>query len=254
MSPVDRRVEYRPNGHDSAVVRAHVHLAADAAVRARRPCPPGRGARSCSAGVVERPGRTRIHAGAAAHAGAPEQVRTVRHDARAGAARADVPDPLPLHVGADAHAAVAVDAARHVHGDVGVRSVLELDVDRAALFAVESRGLQRAFELEVLGSGRRRRAPPGEQLEQRSAIGLELRRAGLDNHPVLDRRRARGNETAVSLDLHQARPAHPCRPQPIVVTERGHVLAEPPNRRENGRARLACAWPAIDHRVDHDVH
>ena len=113
------------DGRDLAGARADVHLAAGAAIRADGLRPVGRDATREHGDVLQRAGRAGVDARAATDAAAVEQ-RLAAHgqDACLVAAVPRLPDELPLHLLADAHATVARYALRHVDGDVGMRRIL----------------------------------------------------------------------------------------------------------------------------------
>ena len=79
-----------------------------------------------AAAVFERARRTGIDTRAAADARALAQAGAVRHDRASPPALAHMPHALALDLVADADAAVAIDAARHIDGQIRMR------VDRSA--------------------------------------------------------------------------------------------------------------------------
>ncbi|MNR19530.1 hypothetical protein D3C85_1363260 [compost metagenome] len=117
------RVLRRAHRHHAAIGAGGVHLAADAAVAAggARPL-----LRSRYRLVEQRAAGAAVDAGAAADAAIGQHAVAVRGgDAGLFAAPPRRPHELALHLVADAHATLAVDAAIHVDADVGVAVVTE---------------------------------------------------------------------------------------------------------------------------------
>ena len=134
MTLTDRRVQSRADRDDLAVARSDVHLAAGAAVGAGR-LGPAVGVPRARIVLSSSARGTGIDAGAAADAGAVTQIGSgVRNNARLGAAIPSLPDELSLQLFADAHAAVAVDAAGHVDVNVGVGIVYQSRIRRPRHF------------------------------------------------------------------------------------------------------------------------
>ena len=250
MTVIGASLEGRARLDDPAVTRAVVQLAADAAVRADR-ARPGRGRpQSKNAAILQRPGRTRIDAGATRDTGTGEQRRSVGMHNGLRAAIPKVPDVLSLKVGTNAHAAIAVDAARHVGAEAGVTFINRFRRRRRRLRGQTGRAqVTVEFLLRRVCEGRRR-IVAGEHLQHHSALGQDRLRPRPDLHAVDDGRGAGGDRLDGAGDLHQTEPACARWLQPWVIAQRRNLDSELPRRFEDCRAGAERGRQAIDSRTD----
>src|SRR5690606_14483009 len=135
--------------------------------------------------------------------------------------RAELLDPLNL--GAEAHAARAVDAARHVRRDqrpeiLVLHDALLLGVARHAAAEAEREVLQLALAALIADRAVERMVDQ-QELHRRLLRRDRALRAREDLHAVHDGRRARGGGLRRLLDLDEAHPAVRRDAELVVVTE-----------------------------------
>src|SRR3954454_8595195 len=243
------------------VVDVERQRAADAAVRAHRVDLAQLGARPdwhvADRLVRERAGRARGDAFATRHARRlAHGVVEVERDARRVALARAADDVVALDVVARADAPVAQDACVVVDRDDGVRVVLApavaarqraLVLRDVVLADVDEQLVVRG--LALLGVLLDRRLVDEQQLRERGAVALELRRARADLHAVLARAHARRRVHA-RADVDDAHAAHADRVVALVVAQHrdlgAHVLRRLPDRRALGHGDLL----AVDREAD----
>ena len=164
-----------------------------------------------------------------------------------------VPDELPLQLRADAHAAVALDAPRHVDRDVRMRVVYEAPLEHRLR---RSRGKAPNAHLPMELFLREAFDGPGwilagQRLDDRPAGLFKLRSVRLDLHTVSERGRARRNQPGRPRELHQTRPAHACRRDPFVMAERRDVNVQSAERVEHGSAAPQLVSTMVDDDARH---
>src|SRR3954449_1685378 len=243
------------------VVDVEGDRAADAAVRAHRVDLAQLGARAdrdvADRLVRDRAGRARGDALAAGHARRlAHRVVEVERDARRVALAGTPDDVVALDVVARADAAVAQDARVVVDRDDRVRVVLApaaaarqraLVLRDVVLADVDEQLVVRG--LALLGVLLDRRLVDEQQLGERGAVAVELRRARSDLHAVLARAHARRRVHA-RADVDDAHAAHADGVVALVVAQHrdlgAHVLRRLPDRRALGHGDLL----AVDREAD----
>src|SRR4051794_530658 len=207
--------------------------------------------------VRDRAGRARGDALAARHARRlPHRVVEVERDARRVALARAPDDVVALDVVARADAAVAEDARVVVDRDDGVRVVLApaaaarqraLVLRQVVLADVDEQLVVR--RLALLRGLLDPRLVDEQQLGERAAVAVELRRGGADLHPVFARAHARRRVHA-RADVDDAHAADADRVVALVVAEHrdldAHVLCRLPDRRALRHGHVL----AVDHQAD----
>jgi len=248
-----RRAGRRPDGHDSPAPGPHLHLAAHAAVGTGRPRPAGRPARREDGVVLQRAAGAGVDAGPAGDAVAvPEAAPFAGDHPCAIAARPHVPDELSLHLLADAHAAVALDALGHVHVQVRVGGVDLRRVGGAAALALQAVALEEPVQrLLRRPLDRARGVAPREQPKRAAPRVLDLRALRGDDHAFHERRGAGGHRARLALDVNQAHPADAVGAESLVLAQRRHVQAQRASGLEDRHVPRELVRDAVDDGVGH---
>jgi hypothetical protein len=165
-----------------------------------------------------------------------------------------MPDALALKLVANAHTAIAINAAVHVGRDVRVRSVLETRISRAAQLSLEPVFANPSIEF-FFGEATEglSRMAPRQQFQERPAALFERWRVSVDRHAGREWCRTGRHGSWPVLDADQAQPTGTRRGQTVVVTERGETKAELLDGSQDGQAFLTLMGVAVDHDVKHVV-
>ncbi len=254
-----------------AVVAAHDVHAGVGAPHAQRGLAAVAAVSAHGADVVHLPGARLVAVGAAgerahgadvnAHAAlfAPQGILLVGRDHLRGAAVLDAQRPHVHGFAADAHAAVAHDAARPVEVDHRrplLLVAMVLDVNQLGLGGAV--GERHVLEL-ALAAGIAHRAIQGmvaeQHLQHRFARLPHFVVLAADRHAFADHRGARGLQLRHLLDPHQAHAARALQRQPRVITERGDLDARRLAGFDQQRARRGRDLLAVnrDVYVSHDI-
>src|SRR5947209_6877452 len=127
---------------------------------------------------------------------------------------------------------------------------LGLDEARAAQTPSERDVLERALAALVAHRAVERMVDQ-QELDDRVLRVVYTLGLGVDDHPVLDWRRARGLELGDALDLDQAHPARPDRVAELgLVAEVGDLDVVGPGRVDQHRALGRAALAAVDGQLD----
>ena len=249
VAAIDGRPSRRRDRHHGAVARVRVQRAAHPAVATRR-----RG-RLFDRQQVEqtrlrqRPGRARVDAGAAAHAGraGPVGARDRRHHGAEPAAH-EAQREGALDLVAHAHAARAGDAQVAIELDVGVRVIAAAVAHGLAEPArIDAEATAYADELAALCRNVQRplRQFGDQQLEHALRLGDGGGIVGAHDHVLADRRGACGDRRATSLDSDETDATRAHRGQPLVEAQGRHVDAGRRGRVEHRRPLLDIDRAAV---------
>ena len=173
----------------------------------------------------------------------------IRDDARLLAAIQDMPDELPLHLVADAHAAKTGDALRHVHMNVGMRRIRLCLPNGCKLVprrrnAVFPEITVKFFFGKILD--RLCRITMRKKSQQRAPGLFHPGRVCLDHHSACHRRGARCRVSPPVGDLDFTETTRATRFQSLIVAERRHLEAKPVQRIENRQAGRKFMCAAVD--------
>ena len=161
-----------------------------------------------------------------------------------------------LRLGADAHAAAALDALAviaHQAGRRGVDPLARLLRPGYVIVADAQLGRQR-LQLAVLAAiaGLAVAVVLGQQqFDDQPARFADAARVGADLHAFGDRHRAGGDQVLHAFDFHDADAAGTDRLQPLDVAERGDADARLPRGMENRRALGDFDRHIVDRQLDH---
>lgn len=138
-----------------------------------------------------------------------------------------LPDKLALHFFADAHAAIAKNAVRHIHVDVRMRIIQKRRIMRSIKVRLAQFVLACISMKFLVGKLAEHisRMILGQHAQQTATLIFERRRVRRDHHAVCERSIAGGQRMRTAFDLNQAHAATADGFQPLVMAQSGNVQA-----------------------------